>query len=517
MTLECKTCRNSKWKTSTTTYNQLGQTISRTTKDGKETFEWDPWGNLITLSTPNYTWKASYDALGRRLQTTYTQKGIFWSTSTQTTSLFDPEYEFQEIGVKYNNQTFWKLYGPTSCEAIIDNQGNALGLFQDALGSLKAILSSTNTHWIEELPSPYGPTGPPPNLEPNLLSFAKSHTWQGNRQDPTGLVHLGARHYDPKIGRFLSPDPISFPTCLDLYTYANNDPINFRDPSGRFSSRTYKTIVPSTISAIGGSVCGLAEYVHPIGEFTLGGIDFFGSFASHVGASDLGFSTTERLAAIPHIEAARVNRWDTLDRALLGSFSNADPSDTIYHDFRNGTRKGLVLGSIATGVTKIGLSVYQSLYSSASCLLLPKEVNLVKDLVKKEVKCTKSNFSHSQIANTSNQANGKFYSIAFETEISATSYPGVSRGRHFQEANSALLNAMEKNPQFSQMIQQLGINLERTATGLAPRTSPSGWTWHHAAEPGVMQLVPRTQHTPGSIFWDSLHPGGQGGYSIWGQ
>ena len=79
----------------------------------------------------------------------------------------------------------------------MDNQGNALGLFQDALGNLKAILSPTNTHWIEELPSPYGPTGPPPNLEPNLLSFAKSHTWQGNRQDPTGLIHLGARHYDP--------------------------------------------------------------------------------------------------------------------------------------------------------------------------------------------------------------------------------------------------------------------------------------------------------------------------------
>ena len=33
------------------------------------------------------------------------------STSTQTTALIDPEHEFQEIGVKYNNQTFWKLYG----------------------------------------------------------------------------------------------------------------------------------------------------------------------------------------------------------------------------------------------------------------------------------------------------------------------------------------------------------------------------------------------------------------------
>ncbi|MCB1692221.1 MAG: HNH endonuclease [Pseudomonadales bacterium] len=52
---------------------------------------------------------------------------------------------------------------------------------------------------------------------------------------------------------------------------------------------------------------------------------------------------------------------------------------------------------------------------------------------------------------------------------------------------------------------------------MAPRQPPAGWTWHHAQEPGVMQLVPRVQHAPGSIFQDVLHPNGRGGYSIWGQ
>jgi hypothetical protein len=70
---------------------------------------------------------------------------------------------------------------------------------------------------------------------------------------------------------------------------------------------------------------------------------------------------------------------------------------------------------------------------------------------------------------------------------------------------------MEADASYAQMLQQGGINLQRTATGLAPRTPPSGWTWHHAPVSGVMQLVPRSQHTPGSIFWDSLHPGGRGG------
>lgn len=31
----------------------------------------------------------------------------------------------------------------------------------------------------------------------------------GGTTDPTGLVHLGAREYDPTLGQFLSVDPIN--------------------------------------------------------------------------------------------------------------------------------------------------------------------------------------------------------------------------------------------------------------------------------------------------------------------
>jgi hypothetical protein len=45
--------------------------------------------------------------------------------------------------------------------------------------------------------------------------------------------------------------------------------------------------------------------------------------------------------------------------------------------------------------------------------------------------------------------------------------------------------------------------------------SPANWVWHHDVEAGVMQLVPKSQHTTGSIFWNTLHPNGVGGMSIW--
>lgn len=54
--------------------------------------------------------------------------------------------------------------------------------------------------------------------------------------DPgTGLVHLGAREYDPALGRFLSVDPLmdlNDPTQFNAYGYSDNNPITMSDPAG---------------------------------------------------------------------------------------------------------------------------------------------------------------------------------------------------------------------------------------------------------------------------------------------
>ncbi len=52
----------------------------------------------------------------------------------------------------------------------------------------------------------------------------------------TGLVHMGARDYDPSTGRFLQEDPIvgapAVPQSLNRYSYVMNRPINMVDPLG---------------------------------------------------------------------------------------------------------------------------------------------------------------------------------------------------------------------------------------------------------------------------------------------
>ena len=51
-----------------------------------------------------------------------------------------------------------------------------------------------------------------------------------------GLVHLRARDYDPRVGRFLQKDPmigvLYDPGNLNPYVYVGNNPQNMRDPSG---------------------------------------------------------------------------------------------------------------------------------------------------------------------------------------------------------------------------------------------------------------------------------------------
>ncbi|MBK8915253.1 MAG: RHS repeat-associated core domain-containing protein [Phycisphaerales bacterium] len=48
-----------------------------------------------------------------------------------------------------------------------------------------------------------------------------------------GYVHVGARYYDPAVGRFLQRDPIGLFGGFNVYAYCANNPVSHVDPTGR--------------------------------------------------------------------------------------------------------------------------------------------------------------------------------------------------------------------------------------------------------------------------------------------
>jgi len=54
----------------------------------------------------------------------------------------------------------------------------------------------------------------------------------GRENDGTGLLYYRARYYDPVLKRFIAEDPIGLRGGLNVYSYARNNPISFRDPFG---------------------------------------------------------------------------------------------------------------------------------------------------------------------------------------------------------------------------------------------------------------------------------------------
>ena len=105
---------------------------------------------------------------------------------------------------------------------------------------------------------------------------AVGNPWQyaGKRYDEaTQLVLFGQRYYDPRLGRWITPDPAGLIDGANLYAYVHNNPLRYYDPQGLYSSMFALDIDCS----IGGAVYDAVAA--GISVFRDGLHDFFGAQA----------------------------------------------------------------------------------------------------------------------------------------------------------------------------------------------------------------------------------------------
>ncbi len=138
--------------------------------------------------------------------------------------------------------------GSSSTYYLLDPNGNVLGerigsthyyFLTDHLGSVVAVISGDGQTVSDRYGyDPYGNT--------TYSSGSVSNPWGyvGGYTDSTGLIHFGARYYDPSMARWTQIDPAH--QGPSLYEYAGDDPVNFSDPSGAFCCYHRTTTVVAT-------------------------------------------------------------------------------------------------------------------------------------------------------------------------------------------------------------------------------------------------------------------------------
>jgi RHS repeat-associated protein len=200
-------------------YNAEGDT---TTRPG-ETLTYDPEGHLATVTDGGNTQSNTYDADGALLL----QK----DGSNYTLYLGATELHKDGTGSVYAIRTY-SLAGAAVAERTTGPTGGNtlrwLGGDNHNTATLEVVASSGAT--TARYQDPYGnPRGTNPG-------WSSGHTFLNDDQATTsGTVTIGARTYDPVLGKFLTVDSIlapSNPMQNNGYGYSANNPIGSSDPSG---------------------------------------------------------------------------------------------------------------------------------------------------------------------------------------------------------------------------------------------------------------------------------------------
>ncbi|MFI2362995.1 polymorphic toxin-type HINT domain-containing protein [Promicromonospora sp. NPDC019610] len=220
----------------TYTYDSTGQTTSRQIGGDIQNLNWNPDGRVESVENADGTGaEYIYDADGNRLiarNTTTNQAGA--EVTESTLYLGHTEVTVSSVTPTVAKATRYIDVG-SGHTALIDDGGKVTFVLADHHGTGQLTIDASNMAIAQRRTTPFGVERGSGSVGPD--GWASSRGFVGGYDDRavTGLVSVGAREYDPDLGRFISLDPImdlTDPQQLHGYTYGNNNPVAVADPSG---------------------------------------------------------------------------------------------------------------------------------------------------------------------------------------------------------------------------------------------------------------------------------------------
>ncbi|WP_441293178.1 RHS repeat-associated core domain-containing protein [Sorangium sp. KYC3313] len=518
---------------------------NQTARPGGTTVRYTPFDLPEQITQGASTVTFGYDGDQQRIRKT---------TPAKETLYFGDLYERVTQAASGAVEHRYHVHSPERVVAIVTRGGSDDGtryVHVDHLGSIDALTDEDGDVIERRSYDPFGQRRNPVWGERPPASFP-SETTQGftghESDDELGLVNMKGRIYDPRIGRFLTTDPIvsipSFGQSWNPYSYVRNSPLNHVDPSGFQEEPVEEPILP-VYSVVRPEHYAVEIFYSPpkanqpeegpreaveVGA-TTAPIDVGTTGSSsgyvpqpvtvspeHSGAGGPGTVVGQTLLGAAEGTrdlGAGIGRMLVLNALTLGMYSGYEFASAMWDGYDEDGLAGALnavnpLYHIGRGAADTALAIDRDDYRTAGAAGT-KTMVLAAATVFGMGRGLGVAAEGSAAAGTAT-AMPRAYSVAFEAQLSPAEF-GLSRARHFQLANESLIADRGVNPALAELVP-------------APAgwgRPPADWVWQHATieqaggRTGILQLVPKAQHTPSSPFWRLLHPlpNGGGGYTQW--
>ena len=328
------------------TYDDVGNRLTRVLGDETETYSYLTGNNILDKITNAESTNYSYDANGNTTSIgemvlsynqnnrlikveknsdilgTYVYNGMsqrIIKEASGARTIFHYDFDGNIIGESDPGGNFQKeyLYNGKNRIAMVDvASGEIFYFLNDRLRTPQMLTDSSNTVVWEAIYKPFGEA----NIHPQS-NVVNNFRFPGQYYDEeTGLHYNYHRYYDPATGRYMTTDPLGLEGGLNLFTYVDNNPINFLDILGLAKYRVYWSVESVSYLGMGGAeIKGLVIAMNKNAQGLYDAIEFKGLFLGVSVGSPYGVTVNNTEIFEDQCEKPNVRRIQGLSWFLSGT------------------------------------------------------------------------------------------------------------------------------------------------------------------------------------------------------